>query len=102
VPLKVYLTDLVTEMEDKSTIKSLYLIGPSSTGKSTLFRAIMEDMRLDPEQCVTEVARMVMKNTDFSKKTIGYVNPVLMSDRKPVYDTEQGYRDAVDNFEGAV
>jgi len=73
-------TVLATEMEDKSTVNSLYLIGPSSTGKSTLFRAVMEDMGLDPGQCVTEVARMVMKNTDFSKKTIGYVNPVLTSD----------------------
>jgi len=81
VPLKVFtVTDLATEMRDQSTIKALYLIGPSSTGKSTLFRAVTEDMGLDPGQCVTEVARTVMKNTDFSKKTIGYVNPALTSD----------------------
>ena len=35
----------------------------------------MEDLGLDPGQGITEVARTVMKNTDFSKESIGYVNP---------------------------
>lgn len=64
-------------MEAKSTIKTLYLIGPSSTGKTTLFCALKEDMGLDPGQCVTEVARTVIKNTNFSKNTIEYVNPAF-------------------------
>jgi len=63
--------DLGLAMEDPSTIRTLYLIGPSSTGKSTLFRAMGEDMGLDPGQCVTEVARTVMKRTGFSRKTVG-------------------------------
>jgi predicted ATPase len=37
-----------TEMETNLTIKTLFLIGPSSTGKSTLFHAIVKDMGLDP------------------------------------------------------
>jgi len=62
-------------MEASLSIKSLYLIGPSSTGKSTLFHAIVKDMGLDPGQCITEVARTVMKrNPSFSRKTVGYAN----------------------------
>jgi ABC-type Mn2+/Zn2+ transport system ATPase subunit len=64
-------------MEANSNITALYFIGPSSTGKTTLFRAVMDEMGLDPRQCVTEVARTVVKNTKFSKETIGYVNPAL-------------------------
>jgi len=55
----------------ESTIKTLYFIGPSSTGKSTLFHAVVKAMGLDPGQCITEVARTVMKNTGFSRKTVG-------------------------------
>ena len=83
-------------MEVKSTIKSLYFIGPSSTGKSTLFCAVVEDMGLDPGQCVTEVARTVVKNTDFSKYTIGYVNSALHPFEIGL-DIGQGHRDATDN-----
>lgn len=62
-------------MEANLSIKALYLVGPSSTGKSTLFHAIVKDMGLDPRQCITEVARTVMKkNPSFSRKTVGYVN----------------------------
>lgn len=61
-------------MQTNSSIRTLYLVGPSSTGKSTLFRAVMEDMGLDPGQCITEVARTVMKNTGFSRETVGYVD----------------------------
>ena len=62
-------------MEANSSIKTLYLIGPSSTGKSTLFHAIVKDMGLDPGQGITEVARTVMKrNTSFSRKTVGCAN----------------------------
>ncbi|KAF9644028.1 hypothetical protein BDM02DRAFT_3157297 [Thelephora ganbajun] len=58
-------------MEANSAIRTLYLIGPSSTGKSTLFHAIVKDMGLDLGQCITEVARTVMKNTGFSRETVG-------------------------------
>ena len=72
------------EMQANTTIKTLYLIGPSSSGKSTLFRAIMENMGLDPRQCITEVARTVVENTNFSKETIGYVHPRSISN--PLFD----------------
>ena len=57
-------------MEIYPTIETLYMIGPSSTGKSTLFRAVVKEMGLDPAQCITEVARTVMKNTGFSRTTV--------------------------------
>ena len=69
-------------------METLYLVGPSSTGKSTLFHAIMKDLTLDPSQCITEVARTVMRKTNFSKKTVGYVNPTPVHS-KPVFDVEQ-------------
>jgi len=65
-------------MEANPSIKTLYLVGPSSTGKSTLFHAIVKDMGLNPRQCITEVARTVMRrNPSFSRKTVGYANPPL-------------------------
>lgn len=64
-------------MEENSRIKTLYLIGPSSTGKSTLFHAIVKELGLDLGQCITEVARTVMKKTNFSRNTVGYVNPAF-------------------------
>jgi len=60
-------------MQTNLSIRTLYLVGPSSTGKSTLFHAIVGDMGLDPGQCITEVARTVMRNTNFSKNTVGCV-----------------------------
>jgi len=64
-------------MEAKSTTKTLFLIGPSSTGKSTLFHAILMNVGLDPGQCITEVARTVMRKTNFSRETVGCVNPTF-------------------------
>jgi len=64
-------------MENNSTTGTLFLIGPSSTGKSTLFHAILKNMRLDPGQCITEVARTVVRKTSFSRETVGYVKPVF-------------------------
>jgi nicotinamide riboside kinase len=69
-------------MEPNLSIETLYLIGPSSTGKSTLFHAIVGEMGLDRRQCITEVARTVMRrNTNFSRKTVGYANPPIPSIR---------------------
>ena len=80
-------------------METLYLVGPSSTGKSTLFHAIMKDMKLDPSQCITEVARTVMKKTDFSRKTVGYVNPAPVHS-KVRFDIEQRSRDAANDPKG--
>ena len=62
-------------MDARPAIVTLFLVGPSSTGKSTLFHAIVKQMGLDPGQSITEVARTVMRNTSFSRKTVGCVNP---------------------------
>ena len=58
-------------MENTQVIETLFLVGPSSTGKSTLFHAIAKKLGLTRDQCITEVARTVMRNTDFSRKTVG-------------------------------
>ena len=67
--------DFGSEMEAKLAIKTLFFVGPSSTGKSTLFHAVAKEMNLDPGQCITEAARTVMRNTGFSRNTVGCVNP---------------------------
>jgi nicotinamide riboside kinase len=52
-------------------VDAIYIIGPSSTGKTTLCKALAEHLNLEPELWVQEVARTVMKQTGFSRHTIG-------------------------------
>ena len=42
-----------------------------------MFHAVTKDLGLVGEQCITEVARTVMKKTGFSRKTVGCVDPAF-------------------------
>ncbi|KAF8877848.1 AAA domain-containing protein [Gymnopilus junonius] len=50
---------------------TIYIMGPSSTGKTTLCNALALKLGVPKEAYVTEVARQVMKETGFSRDTIG-------------------------------
>ncbi|KAF8816739.1 hypothetical protein BYT27DRAFT_7154123 [Phlegmacium glaucopus] len=49
---------------------SIYILGPSSTGKTTLCNALAQKLELEESAYVTEVARHVMKMKGYSRDTI--------------------------------
>lgn len=50
---------------------SIYIVGPSSTGKTTLCRALANRLGLNGDAIVGEVAREVMRRTGFTRNDIG-------------------------------
>ncbi|KAF7439750.1 hypothetical protein PC9H_000086 [Pleurotus ostreatus] len=50
---------------------SIYIVGPSSTGKTTLCRALAEKLGLNSDAIVGEVAREVMRRTGFTRNDVG-------------------------------
>jgi nicotinamide riboside kinase len=52
-------------------IKRIYIVGPSSTGKTTLCAALARRLGLDASFCVTEVARDVMRRTGLTRADVG-------------------------------
>ncbi|KAL5636790.1 hypothetical protein ACGC1H_000680 [Rhizoctonia solani] len=48
-------------------LTGLYIVGPSSTGKTTLCRALASRLQLSPTQHVSEVARTVMRSSSFTR-----------------------------------
>ncbi|KAL4258027.1 P-loop containing nucleoside triphosphate hydrolase [Pleurotus pulmonarius] len=50
---------------------SIYIVGPSSTGKTTLCRALAEKLGLNGDAIVGEVAREVMRRTGFTRNDVG-------------------------------
>jgi nicotinamide riboside kinase len=50
---------------------TIFIIGPSSTGKTTLCSAIVRELHLSPSAYITEVAREVMRTTSFTRADVG-------------------------------
>ncbi|KAH9477347.1 hypothetical protein JR316_0009553 [Psilocybe cubensis] len=50
---------------------SIYVVGPSSTGKTTLCNALAQRLGLQKPAYVTEIARKVMRDKGYSRDTIG-------------------------------
>ncbi|CAE6400905.1 unnamed protein product [Rhizoctonia solani] len=48
-------------------LTGLYIVGPSSTGKTTLCRALASRLQLSPSQHISEVARTVMRSSSFTR-----------------------------------
>ncbi|KDN51115.1 hypothetical protein RSAG8_00744, partial [Rhizoctonia solani AG-8 WAC10335] len=48
-------------------LTGLYIVGPSSTGKTTLCRALASRLHLPPGQHISEVARTVMRSSSFTR-----------------------------------
>jgi len=51
--------------------KAIFILGPSSSGKTTLCNALAKDMQLSNDLYVKEVARHVMKTQGFSRNDVG-------------------------------
>ncbi|KAG9226997.1 hypothetical protein CCMSSC00406_0008969 [Pleurotus cornucopiae] len=50
---------------------SIYIVGPSSTGKTTLCHALADKLGLSGDAIVGEVAREVMRRTGFTRNDVG-------------------------------
>ena len=50
--------------------KAIYVVGPSSSGKTTLCNALAAQVHLDPARHIEEVARTVMRTQGFSRHTV--------------------------------
>ncbi|KAJ1308793.1 hypothetical protein OPQ81_004483 [Rhizoctonia solani] len=48
-------------------LTGLYIVGPSSTGKTTLCKALAARLQLPPNRYISEVARSVMRSTGFTR-----------------------------------
>ncbi|TFY79168.1 hypothetical protein EWM64_g4843 [Hericium alpestre] len=54
-------------------VKAIYIVGPSSTGKTTLCKAFAAQLGLPPAVYITEVARTVMRETGFTRRDVARV-----------------------------
>ncbi|KAI0077241.1 hypothetical protein K474DRAFT_1116053 [Panus rudis PR-1116 ss-1] len=52
---------------EEGALAAIFVLGPSSSGKTTLCDALARDLRLPPSRYITEVARTVMKETGFTR-----------------------------------
>ncbi|KAI0343648.1 hypothetical protein BDW22DRAFT_1356136 [Trametopsis cervina] len=52
------------------TYSTVFVVGPSSSGKTTLCNAIAAKLHLDPRRHIKEVARDVMRTQGFSRHTV--------------------------------
>jgi len=52
-------------------ITAIYIIGPSSTGKTTLCSALFKALALEAPSYITEVARKVMRSNGFTRDHVG-------------------------------
>ncbi|KAH7881902.1 AAA domain-containing protein [Phlebopus sp. FC_14] len=59
--------------ERQQSLGQLYVIGPSSTGKTTLCNAVMKSLNLPAWCYITEVARQVMRVQGYTRDDIGKI-----------------------------
>ncbi|KAI0268683.1 AAA domain-containing protein [Gloeopeniophorella convolvens] len=62
-----------TQTSTFQSVKAIYIVGPSSTGKTTLCNSLAARLGLDGGVFITEVARGVMREQGFSRKDVGRV-----------------------------
>ncbi|KAF9226165.1 hypothetical protein BS17DRAFT_878821 [Gyrodon lividus] len=57
--------------DHRSPPTEIYIIGPSSTGKTTLCNAVAESLKLPAWCYITEVARQVMRTQGYTRADVG-------------------------------
>jgi len=55
-------------------LTELYVVGPSSTGKTTLCNAVALSLKLQSWCYITEVARQIMKRRGFTREDVGRID----------------------------
>lgn len=55
----------------QTKMHEIYIIGPSSSGKTTLCTALARELALEPACWITETARIVMRSRGFTRDDIG-------------------------------
>lgn len=56
---------------EETRLVAVYIVGPSSTGKTTLCSALALKLGLGKSSYITEVARTVMRNRGFTREDVG-------------------------------
>ena len=56
---------------ERIEITAIYVVGPSSTGKTTLCDALAATLGLPREVCISEIARTVMREQGFTRNDVG-------------------------------
>ncbi|KAI0666962.1 AAA domain-containing protein, partial [Trametes maxima] len=51
-------------------LKAIYVLGPSSSGKTTLCEALASELKVHPPQYIKEVARTVMRTHGFTRDDV--------------------------------
>lgn len=59
-----------SDIEETPSV-TIYIVGPSSTGKTTLCAAITRRLGLGKSSYITEVARTVMQSRGFTRRDVG-------------------------------
>lgn len=60
-----------SEGELPTHLSGIYLVGPSSSGKTTLCKALAARLHLPQSRHISEVARSVMKSTSYTRDHVG-------------------------------
>lgn len=60
-------------IDHQHPLTELYVVGPSSTGKTTLCNAVAESLKLRSWCYITEVARQVMKRRGVTRADVGKI-----------------------------
>lgn len=58
-------------MHSPRRITAIYIVGPSSAGKTTLCNALAASLNLPQKVCISEVARTVMRERGFTRNDVG-------------------------------
>ena len=82
-------------MANPPTSSTVYIIGPSSTGKTTLCKALSKRLGVSGPAVITEVARDVMRRTGFSRATVGQ-----LAMQKAILEAQVDRQDAVRDLPG--
>lgn len=61
----------MSSFQMKPSYKAIYIVGASSTGKTTLCSALASTLASEKPLVIKEVARDVMRRTGFSRETVG-------------------------------